>query len=119
VSDFLLRRGVCPTCGARTASHRVDPVDVIVATVADETGVPRDQIRSRSRLGSASRARHEVWRRLREVGWSYPAIGAAFGVDHTSVMYGVKRATVGFMPRKTWPTAGLAAPMRVRVELLP
>ena len=37
------------------------------------------------------RARRAVWVRLRELGWSYPEIGRAFGYDHTTVLNALKK----------------------------
>jgi chromosomal replication initiation ATPase DnaA len=45
-----------------------------------------------------SKARHAAWYDMYATGhWSYPRIGQVFGVDHTTVMSGVKshRAKVG------------------------
>jgi chromosomal replication initiation ATPase DnaA len=38
------------------------------------------------------RVRHELWRALYAEGLSYSAIGEACGVNHASVMYGVRKA---------------------------
>lgn len=39
------------------------------------------------------RARHEVWRRVRdEVGWSASRIGRLFRVSHRAVLYGIEQA---------------------------
>jgi chromosomal replication initiation ATPase DnaA len=46
----------------------------------------------RRAYGGVGRARRDCWRLLRERGWSYPSIGALWGVDHSSVMYGVRKA---------------------------
>jgi chromosomal replication initiation ATPase DnaA len=45
-------------------------------------------------------ARREVWRVLRSWGWSYPAIGAATGRDHSTVMAAL-RATPKPSRRRT------------------
>jgi chromosomal replication initiation ATPase DnaA len=43
-----------------------------------------------TRVGST--ARHAVWFHIRDqLGWSYMRIGKLFRVDHSSVMYGVRR----------------------------
>lgn len=47
------------------------------------------------------RARERVFVRLRAMGWSYPAIGRAFNLNHSAVLYAVRRA-------KLAPGAGVA-----------
>ena len=65
----------------------------LVAVVADETGISVEAIAGRDRHAPIAAARHAVWTRLRvEHGWSWPAIAREFGRDHTTVMYGVRRA---------------------------
>lgn len=47
----------------------------------------------RDRHKSAAAARRHIWMVLRHtLLMSYPEIGRVFGVDHTSVLYGVRRA---------------------------
>lgn len=67
----------------------------VVVDVAEEHRVSPEDIAGRSRLAHVVRARHEVWRRMRDRGWSYPAIARAARVDHTSVQSAVK----SFKPR--------------------
>lgn len=53
---------------------------------------PRDLVGD-SRLGFLMPARFALYKALRLRGWSYSAIGKAVGGrDHSTVMYGVKRA---------------------------
>lgn len=62
---------------------------------ADHRGVPLlTVVASARRSKSIARVRHELWLMLREApfNWSYPEIAKLFNVDHSSVMYGVKRA---------------------------
>lgn len=54
-------------------------------------GVRVDQIRGRRRFIRHVKARHWVWRQLRREGFSFPAIGEEFEVDHSSVQYACKR----------------------------
>lgn len=58
----------------------------VVAAFAALHGVTAADIRGRGRQAHIARARHAVWRELRRLGWSYPAIGAAFQRDHSTVM---------------------------------
>ena len=64
----------------------------IVDQVCREHALNVDQVVGRCRFAPFVRARHEVWLRLRELGWSLPAIAAEFGVDHTTVMAGSRKA---------------------------
>lgn len=60
------------------------------------TDITYDAIMTRTREVPIVNARGDVMKRLREVkGWSYPRIGNYFGgMDHTSVMYMVRRPTM-------------------------
>lgn len=49
-------------------------------------------ITGRSRRRVAVVARHHAFMLLRHGGYSYPEIGRAMGVDHSTVQYGVRRA---------------------------
>jgi hypothetical protein len=57
----------------------------LAADVAREVGV---EIRAslRSRQKTFAKARHLAWIKLRGFGYSFPEIGAGWGVDHTTVM---------------------------------
>ncbi len=58
----------------------------LVEEVALRYGVtPVDMVRRR-RYRSVSRARHEAWIALRELGYSYHEVARAWDVDHTTVM---------------------------------
>lgn len=63
----------------------------ILHDVESETGVPGYLICSRSRTKTVARARHMLWARLRDHGFSWNEIGAICGVDHTTAMTAVKR----------------------------
>lgn len=55
--------------------------------VASAHDVTADEMLAHDRHQRPTAARHDLWRRLRERGWSYPEIGKATGFDHTTVMY--------------------------------
>ena len=44
------------------------------------------------RSRAAVAARIEIYRVLRRLGWSYPKIGKALGVDHSTVIYRLRGA---------------------------
>lgn len=71
-----------------------EPPDAIVLYVSLAHGVRIADIRGRSRLAHIVRARHECWWRLRRQGWSLPAIGREFGVDHTTVLAALRKFKV-------------------------
>jgi hypothetical protein len=73
--------GLEPAMRAR-AEHRGLPLLRVVAS------------NGRRATQSISRVRHSLWLMLREApfSWSYPEIAKLFNVDHTSVMYGVRKA---------------------------
>lgn len=58
--------------------------------IARANHVSLEECFSTSRKKHIVRARHAIWRMLRAEGWSYPGIGDLFGMDHTSVIAGVK-----------------------------
>lgn len=84
----------CPHCGK--SSDRPSTGDRATALAlldeeADRANVDRFEARS-SRTKGPTLVRWRVWRELRRMGWSYPRIARAFGVDHTTVMHAVRRA---------------------------
>jgi len=67
-----------------------------IAQVSIETGIAPESIRHRSYRGHRTKmpvvARWRVWKRLRDLGWSYPRIAMAFdGLHHTTILHGVRR----------------------------
>lgn len=63
----------------------------MVATVAAIYGIDAELIWSRQRGPTLVEARHLAWWALREkTGWSYPELGRALGVDHSTVLHGVR-----------------------------
>ena len=60
--------------------------------VCDKFGVSRSDLMGQSREARFARARHEAFLRLIEAGWSTARIGRAFRRDHTTVIYGARRA---------------------------
>lgn len=67
------------------------PMQQIIKDVAAETGVSRDDLLGKSRLRTVVRARWIAMHRMRELGYSYPAIGRRLGKDHTTVLSGVRK----------------------------
>jgi ATPase involved in DNA replication initiation len=64
----------------------------IAEEVAAQQGVVMDLLRSDTRRHSVSHARQDAMRLQRVEGYSYPQIGAFWGRDHTTVVYGVRAA---------------------------
>jgi chromosomal replication initiation ATPase DnaA len=63
----------------------------LVRTIAAEEGVSFEDIMRRTRIHRVAKARWKVFAALKKRGWSYPMIARPFGVDHTTVLYGVRR----------------------------
>jgi hypothetical protein len=64
----------------------------MLATVAAVYGLDAKDLAGRERWPTIVEARHLAWWLLREkTGWSYPELGRALGVDHTSVLNGVRK----------------------------
>lgn len=77
--------------------------------IAVEMHVELDDMLGPGRMSDATRARHELYRAIREHDLSYPAIAKIFGVDHTTVMNGVRQArtrTTRTVPPPAARTAG-------------
>lgn len=70
----------------------MNPLATILAAVSVETGVSVDHIMSRRRTDRISRARFQVYRRLRDLGWNLSEIGRQMGRDHSTITHGLKRA---------------------------
>jgi hypothetical protein len=74
----------------------IDPalpvVDRAIAAAAWRLGTSPKEVRSRTRAKPAVHARWAAIVRLREDGLSFPKIGAALGMDHTSILYGYQQA---------------------------
>jgi chromosomal replication initiation ATPase DnaA len=65
----------------------------LVREVCAANHVTIGQVCGRARHASITVARHAVWTIIRSrFGLSYPEIGELFGVDHATVMHGVKKA---------------------------
>lgn len=83
--------------------------------VAHVHDVTVDELLAHNRSPRPTRARHDLWRRLRERGWSYPEIGRLVGFDHTTVMYAcrdVPRAPkVEVVPKGPPPARKAKAPI--------
>jgi chromosomal replication initiator protein len=63
----------------------------IIEDVAKRHGLTVGQILSRSQARRIARPRQEAMALLREAGrWSWPQIGAVFGLHHTTAIEGVR-----------------------------
>ncbi len=58
----------------------------------DRAGLPPSLVMSRTTSALCSGPKFRTWRRLHDMGYSYPQIGKRSGRDHTAVMSGAKRA---------------------------
>lgn len=82
----------------------------LVEQVAIEDGVHAHLILGRSRLKSIVRARHHLWAALLGAGYSYPEIGAALSMDHSTVMAGLRAHARRVKPVDApWGFAGMGA----------
>lgn len=73
-------------------NHRAQ---AIVLAVADEFGFTLDELRSRDRRKTTADARAVAYLVLRNCArMSYPEIGETLARDHTSVITGVRKATL-------------------------
>lgn len=66
-------------------------VALALAVVERESGVPVDEIRGRDRHKSVAMARHVVLWLLHSEGLSYPEIGRALYLDHTTAISAFRR----------------------------
>lgn len=73
------------------ASPRMSMRD-IAAEVAAEYGMTVADLKRRSRCHWISHTRQEAMRRMFDAGYSLPQIGRLFGLDHTTVLHGVRAA---------------------------
>ena len=66
-----------------------------VEAAAEASGLPVKVITSRQRRGAPWR--HAAMKLARDAGWSSSVIGGAFGMDHTTVLYGERAAQDEFV----------------------
>lgn len=66
-------------------------IDDLARRFAIELKIGRDLILSKSHKPGPARARWLMYKVLREEGFSFPGIGLAMGVHHTTVLYGLRR----------------------------
>lgn len=76
-----------PKFAPRMSAETLD----LVAEIADKHGVELADMLSPSRKRPLSYARFECFHALRERGKSLPQIGRMFAIDHTAVLYGIRR----------------------------
>ena len=68
-------------------------IDGIIAQVAEKSGIPASQIKSRIRRFNVAHARQEVMRLAHATGrWSMSEIGRQLGRDASSVRHGIAAA---------------------------
>jgi chromosomal replication initiation ATPase DnaA len=70
----------------RGGERSTDAIERLIETVAESHGVTKAAIMGRSRRQHHVAARHELWRRLREMGWSMIRIARLCRRDHSSVV---------------------------------
>lgn len=64
----------------------------LVEEVAKSRYLLTDELLGRGRLAAICLARFELWSKLRErTGWGTPQLGLMLGVDHSTILAGVKR----------------------------
>lgn len=76
-------------CDQITSRHN-RRVREVVGAVCAEVGLPVSAIYGKSRVRNIAMARRLVCYILRREGMSLPQIGAALGLDHTSVLHAVR-----------------------------
>lgn len=82
-ADFILPGRLC---APRSQWRR------IVDEVAASHNVAADDVLERVKRHKVAHARFHVWQRMRfDLSMAYELIAELFGVDHTSVIYGVRR----------------------------
>lgn len=64
----------------------------LLVRITREHRVTVDEVCKPCRKSHVCAARFAFYLELRELDFSFPRIAALFGVDHTSVMYGVRQA---------------------------
>lgn len=67
----------------------------LLKTIAPEHGFTPEQILSRARNQAICAVRYRIARELRNAGYSFPNIGKRLGLDHSSVIWGIKRFASG------------------------
>jgi len=70
--------------------HYDQRIEHVVKVTSEVTGVPILDLLSKRRLNADER-HIAMYLSVRLLGCSYPEVGRAFGRDHTSVMYAVKK----------------------------
>lgn len=59
--------------------------------VSKGTPFESHELLGRKRWPALMRLRHQMWRQLRALGWSYPRIGRACAVDHSTVHVALRK----------------------------
>jgi hypothetical protein len=79
---------------SRGGNQSPPPLREIEDAVAKVTGISIEVMRGRGRRRDVSRARHTVWLLARDLtAQTLSDIGRQYGRDHTTVMWGVEKAT--------------------------
>lgn len=67
-------------------------VQANASDVSKDTPFESHELLGRKRWPALMLLRHQMWRKLRALGWSYPRIGRACAVDHSTVHVALKKA---------------------------
>lgn len=95
----------------------ISPRPVLLSLVADVTGVTVKEILSRSRHRRIVRARHIYCYAARTVwDFSFPRIGRHLGLDHSTVLHGVKKVMEHRFPYEPHLLRVLAAIRKGRMQ---
>jgi chromosomal replication initiation ATPase DnaA len=73
--------------------HETEPFSFkgLVSRIALANGLTYEQLMSRTRVHRVSHARWEVFHALHKRGWSLPQIARHWGMDHTTVLWGLRK----------------------------
>jgi hypothetical protein len=62
----------------------------VMRHICEQRGLEIDVLRSPNRTRPYTRARWEIMLRMYELGWSLQRVGCLLGLDHTTVLHGVR-----------------------------
>lgn len=78
----------------RNIRRRSRLVEEVLRAICQEYGIGRISLLGRTRLRTVAQARGEACRRLRALGLSFPRIGWALNLDHTTVMHHCRKGVL-------------------------
>jgi chromosomal replication initiation ATPase DnaA len=70
---------------------KANPMRAIHISVAEIRGISPKELRSKNRSKEIAHARFEAFYLQQQAGFSLPEIGKFYGMDHTSVLHGIRR----------------------------